>query len=66
MSLEKDIEYCKRKLIRQGVRENFGQKEVRKLRDKYGDSKLIDDFEFTDIEYAEKNVNWNDVPIIKI
>jgi len=45
MSLEKDIEYCKRKLIRQGVRENFGQKEVRKLRDKYGDSKLIDDFE---------------------
>lgn len=41
MNLEADIKKEQKKLIKKakehGIYENFGQKEVRKLRDKYGD-----------------------------
>lgn len=39
MTIQKDIEQAKKRLIKQakrhGIVENFGQKEVRKLKDKY-------------------------------
>jgi hypothetical protein len=48
MSVYSEIEKAKAKLIKQaiksGLTENFGQKEVRKLEEKYGDLGLIRDF----------------------
>ena len=64
--LEKDITAIKRVLAKEKSRENFGQEEVRKLRDKYSDymsgnwsvvgkfQALIRDFE----EWADNYQNW--------
>jgi hypothetical protein len=49
MTVYTDIEKARAKLIQQaikkGISENFGQTEVRKLKEKHGDLGLIRDFE---------------------
>ena len=44
--IRKNMKKLKLQAIKRGgIWENFGQKEVRKMRDKYGDIGLVDDFD---------------------
>lgn len=43
--LMREIKKLRRKALKKGVYENFGDREIREMKDKYGDVGLVNDFE---------------------
>jgi hypothetical protein len=56
-AINKEMRKLRDKAIKKGIYENFGQKEYLKLKDKYGDCGLIDDFFKWCISRHNNNVN---------
>lgn len=55
--INKAMRNLRDKALRSGVYENFGQKEYLKLKDKYGDTGLINDFFKWCISRHDNNIN---------
>jgi len=57
----RDVASEKKKLIREakkkGIYENFGQTEVRKLRDKYGSIKEVEEFDNWAMNFVQRKLN---------